>query len=163
VRLQNLQKFRNGESSSVLVCTDLAARGLDVPAVDHVVMFDFPLNALDYLHRSGRTARGSLVGVKSRVTALVTKRDKVLANAIQQAVRNGEPLDGLSSRKTDYLPGGRLDGTSSSSLQNKRRAKSSRSSRGASSSSRSRTSQRRGSLLLPKRKPRDTTARKRTR
>jgi superfamily II DNA/RNA helicase len=65
------------------------------------------LNALDYLHRSGRTARGgSLTG---KVTALVAKRDKVLANAISQAVQRGDPLDGLSSRKTDYLPGGRLN------------------------------------------------------
>ncbi|CAN0387063.1 unnamed protein product, partial [Hapterophycus canaliculatus] len=36
-----------------LVCTDIAARGLDMPDVDHVVMFDFPLNPIDYLHRSG--------------------------------------------------------------------------------------------------------------
>ena len=35
------------------VCTDIAARGLDMPDVNHVVMFDFPLNPIDYLHRSG--------------------------------------------------------------------------------------------------------------
>lgn len=115
VRAENLRLFRNGptgedsDKSRILVCTDLAARGLDVPQVDHVVMFDFPLNALDYLHRSGRTARGlSQQGEGGRVTALVGKRDKVLANAIQIAVQRGEPLDGLSSRKSDYLPGGRL-------------------------------------------------------
>jgi superfamily II DNA/RNA helicase len=95
----------SGEPITVLVCTDLAARGLDIPAVDHVVMFDFPLNALDYLHRSGRTARGDR---KGRVTALVAKRDKVLATAIEQAVTKGEALDGLSSRKSDYLPGAKL-------------------------------------------------------
>lgn len=96
----------------MLVCTDLAARGLDVPQVDHVVMFDFPLNALDYLHRSGRTARGvadETTAGKGKVTALVAKRDKVLATAIENAVLKGEPLDGLSSRKSDYLPGGRLN------------------------------------------------------
>jgi superfamily II DNA/RNA helicase len=76
-----------------------------------VVMFDFPLNALDYLHRSGRTARGVLGDRQGngRVTALVSKRDKVLANGIENAVSAGEPLDGLSSRKSDYLPGGRID------------------------------------------------------
>jgi superfamily II DNA/RNA helicase len=89
----------------VLVCTDLVARGLDVPQVSHVIMFDFPLNALDYLHRIGRTARASSAGW---VTSLVTKRDQVLASAIKDAVRRGDPLDGLSSRKSDYLPGGRL-------------------------------------------------------
>ena len=98
----------------VLVCTDLAARGLDIPAIQHVIMFDFPLNSLDYLHRCGRTARGiatpSAVSStqKSKVTAFVTKRDMVLANAIERAVRTGQPLDGLSSRKTDYQPGGKL-------------------------------------------------------
>jgi superfamily II DNA/RNA helicase len=129
VRAENLQLFRKSAAATanaddidssperitsatrILVCTDLAARGLDVPQVDHVVMFDFPLNALDYLHRSGRTARGlSQQAEGGRVTALVSKRDKVLANAIQLAVQKGEPLDGLTSRKSDYLPGGRLSG-----------------------------------------------------
>mmetsp|Transcript_8363 Transcript_8363/g.12389 ORF Transcript_8363/g.12389 Transcript_8363/m.12389 type:complete len:115 (+) Transcript_8363:1596-1940(+) len=80
-------------------------------------MFDFPLNPIDYLHRAGRTARGvnqrQSSGANSRagngrVTALVAKRDQVLAKAIEGAVQRGEPLDGLSSRKTDYLPGGKL-------------------------------------------------------
>jgi len=118
-RSDNLNQFRlaglgqkpKGEQQesypSILVCTDLAARGLDVPQVDHVVMFDFPLNALDYLHRSGRTARGVSSERKGngRVTALVAKRDRVLAGAIERAVQEGKPLDGLSSRKSDYLPG----------------------------------------------------------
>jgi superfamily II DNA/RNA helicase len=90
------------EPINILVCTDLAARGLDMPNIDHVVMFDFPLNSLDYLHRCGRTARGK--DGTGAVTALVSKRDKVLALAIERAVRRGEPLDGLSSRKSDYTP-----------------------------------------------------------
>lgn len=120
VRAENLQQFREAGKDAVsslpkvLICTDLAARGLDVPQVDHVVMFDFPLNALDYLHRSGRTARGVTADRKGngRVTALVTKRDKVLANAIETAVLRGEPIDGLSSRKSDYFPGGRMNPSS---------------------------------------------------
>lgn len=116
-REANLEEFRNaGEgngSSSVLVCTDIASRGLDVPQVDHIVMFDFPLNPIDYLHRAGRTARGlSKSGNSSRgqgkVTALVTKRDRVLASAIEGAVQRGESLEGLSSRKSDYEAGARL-------------------------------------------------------
>jgi len=111
IRNENLQAFRGKKTDdatikneNVLVCTDLAARGLDVPAVDHVIMFDFPLNSLDYLHRSGRTARGTTG--KGRVTALVAKRDKVLAIAIENAILRGDALDGLSSRKSDYGPGG---------------------------------------------------------
>eukprot|EP00578_Thalassiosira_sp_NH16_P007897 CAMPEP_0181122614 /NCGR_PEP_ID=MMETSP1071-20121207/25411_1 /TAXON_ID=35127 /ORGANISM="Thalassiosira sp., Strain NH16" /LENGTH=730 /DNA_ID=CAMNT_0023207603 /DNA_START=113 /DNA_END=2302 /DNA_ORIENTATION=- len=127
-REDNLREFRSvgdgtdvrGGSSSVLVCTDIASRGLDVPQVDHVVMFDFPLNPIDYLHRAGRTARGlgggsGGVGLKKdakrgegKVTALVTKRDRVLASAIEGAVQRGESLEGLSSRKSDYATGAKL-------------------------------------------------------
>ena len=117
-REENLEEYRRvGEGeidgSSVLVCTDIASRGLDVPQVDQVVMFDFPLNSIDYLHRAGRTARGlSKSGNSSRgegkVTALVTKRDRVLASAIEGAVQRGESLEGLSSRKSDYEKGARL-------------------------------------------------------
>ena len=128
-RAENLSKFRQAgdgtdpDSPSILVCTDLAARGLDVPEVDHVVMFDFPLNPLDYLHRSGRTARGVGGDRKGngRVTALVAKRDKVLAGAIERAVQLGKPLDGLSSRKSDYLPGQQHSRSSNSRSSNKRR------------------------------------------
>lgn len=97
VRQQNWKEFQS--RGGILICTDLAARGLDILSVDHVVLFDFPLNSLDYLHRTGRTARQ---GRSGRVTAFVTKRDQVLAKAIERAVRRGEPLDGLSSRKSDY-------------------------------------------------------------
>ena len=155
IRAENLKRFRKAgedlESSEprVLVCTDLGARGLDVPQVDHVVMFDFPLNSLDYLHRSGRTARGvsdeTNLG-KGKVTALVSKRDKVLATAIENAVLKGEPLDVLSSRKSDYLPGGRLDRRGSNAprrgpaggprIQEQRRGLLTRAKTGASSRSR---------------------------
>lgn len=124
MRSDQLRRFRQSGvdptslEPSILVCTDLVARGLDVPQVNHVVMFDFPLNSLDYLHRSGRTARGTSFG---KVTALVTKRDQVLATAIQTAVQRNEPLDGLSSRKSDYVPGGRLHATSTGNKATKQR------------------------------------------
>ena len=52
-----------------------AHRGLDLPGrVDHVVNFDFPLNPVDYLHRTGRTARA---GARGRITSLVARRDQV--------------------------------------------------------------------------------------
>jgi len=115
----------------IMICTDIAARGLDVPEVDHVVMFDFPLNPIDYLHRAGRTARGINQQNKDggvgragsgRVSALVAKRDRVLAMAIEGAVQRGEPLDGLSSRKTDYLPGSNQGSGSGGSINNSERS-----------------------------------------
>jgi superfamily II DNA/RNA helicase len=154
MRTEHLQQFRDG-TVNILVCTDLAARGLDIPAVDHVVMFDFPLNALDYLHRSGRTARGSRLSSRpgnGKVTALVAKRDQVLANAIAQAVQRGEPLDGLSSRKTDYLPGGRLNTVAVAARK---------SNRSATGVRKSATRVRATTTTGPKKvKPKDTTMRK---
>ncbi|PIA18571.1 P-loop containing nucleoside triphosphate hydrolase protein [Coemansia reversa NRRL 1564] len=70
----------------ILVCTDLASRGLDTTCVSHVILFDFPTTAIDYLHRSGRTARA---GAKGKVTALVGKRDRRLADQIHLAIRQG--------------------------------------------------------------------------
>ena len=115
-REASLQAFREGDGA--LVCTDLAARGLDIPDVDHVVMFDFPRNPVDYLHRAGRTARA---GKSGRVTALVAKADRVLASAIQRAVLNGEPVDALSADKKAYLKGGALHVPSKSAKGRARR------------------------------------------
>ncbi|XWS23490.1 hypothetical protein CRYUN_Cryun28dG0018400 [Craigia yunnanensis] len=63
-RVENLNKFKSDGDCPTLVCTDLAARGLDLD-VDHVIMFDFPLNSIDYLHRTGRTARMGAKGQES--------------------------------------------------------------------------------------------------
>lgn len=103
-RGKNLLDFRKGHCQ-YLICTDIAARGLDIPSVDHVVMFDFPLNPIDYLHRSGRTGRAGRPG---RVTALVAKRDIVLARAIQSSISKNLPLDSLTSSKKDYIDKGKL-------------------------------------------------------
>jgi superfamily II DNA/RNA helicase len=57
-RKENLQKFKDGEVP-LLVCTDIASRGLDMPWVDHVVMFDFPFNPIEYIHRCAARPRPS--------------------------------------------------------------------------------------------------------
>lgn len=58
VRQQALEALRSTAGGRVLVCTDAAARGLDLTSISHVVQADFADNAVDFLHRIGRTARG---------------------------------------------------------------------------------------------------------
>jgi superfamily II DNA/RNA helicase len=60
-RERALYKFRNG-STHTLICTDLAARGLDVPEIEHVIHYHLPVNEEAFTHRNGRTARWSSTG-----------------------------------------------------------------------------------------------------
>eukprot|EP00798_Chlamydomonas_sp_ICE-L_P028971 gene28971-32158_t len=79
----------------IMIATDVAARGLDFSGtVDLVINFDFPFTPVDYIHRTGRTARA---GNKGRITSLIGKRDRILANRIEWALKHNEPLDALSS------------------------------------------------------------------
>ncbi|KAH9620572.1 hypothetical protein KSS87_002109 [Heliosperma pusillum] len=61
-RLGALNKFKAGDCN-ILVATDVASRGLDIPLVDMVVNYDIPSNSKDYIHRVGRTARAGRTGV----------------------------------------------------------------------------------------------------
>jgi ATP-independent RNA helicase DbpA len=54
-------KFRNG-SSTVLICTDLGSRGLDIPDVNHIIHYQYPGSREAFIHRTGRTARMSANG-----------------------------------------------------------------------------------------------------
>ncbi len=60
-RLRALKEFKDG-MLRVLVATDIAARGIDVDGISHVVNFDFPMHSEDYVHRIGRTGRAQQVG-----------------------------------------------------------------------------------------------------
>jgi len=71
-RLEALEAFRRGDCS-VLVATDVAARGLDVDGISHVVNFDVPHSPDDYIHRAGRTARAGAVG---EVFTFVSREDR---------------------------------------------------------------------------------------
>jgi len=71
-RMETLRSYKRGEFP-LLVTTGLAARGLDIEGVSHVVHFDLPESLDDFVHRSGRTGRGNAEGM---VLALVTDQDK---------------------------------------------------------------------------------------
>lgn len=61
-RLKNLEKFQ-AEDNSLLIASDVAARGLDIPGVQHVIHYQIPRSAEIYVHRSGRTARSTNEGL----------------------------------------------------------------------------------------------------
>ncbi|MGZ7032017.1 MAG: DEAD/DEAH box helicase [Thermoanaerobaculia bacterium] len=65
-RTEALRGFREGEHR-ILVATDIAGRGIDVPGIQHVINFDIPETADDYVHRAGRTARGAALGIVSTI------------------------------------------------------------------------------------------------
>ena len=90
-RLGALNKFKAGERS-ILVATDVASRGLDIPSVDFVLNYDVPANSKDYIHRVGRTARA---GRSGRALTLVTQYDVELYQRIEQ----------LLGRRLDAFPG----------------------------------------------------------
>ena len=56
-RTNSLDNFRKSKNRAILIVTDVAARGLDIPSVQNVVHFDYPTNHKTFVHRSGRTAR----------------------------------------------------------------------------------------------------------
>jgi ATP-dependent RNA helicase RhlE len=81
-RVQALQGFREGEHR-ILVATDIAARGIDVPQISHIINFDMPETVDDYIHRAGRTARGSAAGL---VSSIATWMDKPIIKDIEQTI-----------------------------------------------------------------------------
>lgn len=94
-RMKTLGEFKSGELR-LLVASDVAARGLDIPAVSHVFNVDIPRNADDYVHRIGRTGRA---GMQGEAITIVTPEDrKALAKVVEligrepDELRLGEPV-----------------------------------------------------------------------
>ncbi|WP_062015908.1 DEAD/DEAH box helicase [Aureimonas sp. AU4] len=94
-RMATLQAFRDNKIT-LLVASDVAARGLDIPLVSHVFNFDVPIHAEDYVHRIGRTGRA---GRSGKAFTLVSKADKKHLDAIESLTHQAiQWLDGdLSS------------------------------------------------------------------
>lgn len=86
-RTQALSDFREGEHR-ILVATDIAGRGIDVPGITHVINFDIPENADDYVHRGGRTARGAALGI---VSTIATWQDLPMVHQIEAVLGEKVP------------------------------------------------------------------------
>ncbi|WP_412058258.1 DEAD/DEAH box helicase [Bartonella sp. DGB2] len=85
-RMETLNKFKDNQIS-LLVASDVAARGLDIPAVSHVFNYDVPIHAEDYVHRIGRTGRA---GRSGKAFTIATKKDQKYITAIE--TMSGETL-----------------------------------------------------------------------
>ena len=89
-RMTMLQNFKDG-NLQLLVASDVAARGLDIPDVSHVFNFDVPIHSEDYVHRIGRTGRAGRSGA---AFTIVTKRDTKHVDAIEKLI--GEDVQWLN-------------------------------------------------------------------
>ncbi len=90
-RTETLDAFKN-DRLTLLVASDVAARGLDIPAVSHVFNFDVPVHAEDYVHRIGRTGRAGRLGV---AYTLVGPADSKHLDAILKLIQ--KPIDWLEA------------------------------------------------------------------
>ncbi len=82
-RQRTVEKLKSGQLD-ILVATDVAARGLDVQRISHVINYDIPLDTESYVHRIGRTGRA---GRSGEAILFVTRREKGLLMAIERATR----------------------------------------------------------------------------
>jgi len=84
-RLRALRDFKSG-AVRVLVATDIAARGIDVDGISHVVNYDFPMHPEDYVHRIGRTGRAHAVG---DAISFVTPEDQSALRSVERFIGRG--------------------------------------------------------------------------
>ena len=95
-RLQVLQQFRQGKVT-LLIATDVSARGIDIADVDYVVNYDLPEQPENYVHRVGRTGRGTR---KGQAVAFCSPEEQDLLVNIEEYI--GQPIQRLSIDKADY-------------------------------------------------------------
>lgn len=97
-RIKNLSEFKEGKHL-VMVCTDVAARGLDFDNLDMVIQYDFAKNATILLHRFGRTGRLNKPG---KVISLVQEEDSLLFWEFEELRKSGSSISGLLSRRRSF-------------------------------------------------------------
>ncbi|MCT4655233.1 MAG: DEAD/DEAH box helicase [Cohaesibacter sp.] len=95
-RMATLDNFKSGELK-LLVASDVAARGLDIPSVSHVFNFDLPTHAEDYVHRIGRTGRAGREGV---AISIVTRGDTKYLDAIEKLI--GKKIDWTADKPASF-------------------------------------------------------------
>ncbi|KAJ9109741.1 hypothetical protein QFC19_001971 [Naganishia cerealis] len=98
-RLKNLDRFASS-SNGVLIATDVAARGLDIPSVDHVIHFQLPRTADAYIHRSGRTARARQDGFSLQ---MVSPEERGMQKALMKSLGRTNELPELQV-EPGFLP-----------------------------------------------------------
>ncbi|XP_011859512.1 PREDICTED: probable ATP-dependent RNA helicase DDX47 [Vollenhovia emeryi] len=96
-RIAALTKFK-AKNRSILISTDVASRGLDIPHVDIVINFDIPTHSKDYIHRVGRTARA---GRSGRSITFVTQYDVELYQRIEQLI--GKELPSYPTKEDEVM------------------------------------------------------------
>ncbi|CAE6467763.1 unnamed protein product, partial [Rhizoctonia solani] len=87
-RLKNLDRFKS-TPSAVLIATDVAARGLDIPSVDHVIHYQLPRTADAYVHRNGRTARAQREGFS---LLLIAPNERGIMKGLMDSLKRTEPI-----------------------------------------------------------------------
>ena len=91
-RMETLESFRDGDLR-ILVASDVAARGLDIPSVSHVFNFDVPIQAEDYIHRIGRTGRAGRDGT---AIMICSKRDRKNFSNVEELLQKEIPRTNFS-------------------------------------------------------------------
>ncbi len=107
-RERALIRFRNG-SADFLVSTDLAARGLDIPAVEHVIHYQLPLKEPEFIHRSGRTGRQDADGAVFMFLDSKKNVPDFIPEHHDYEVIPNEPLPERPKWKTIYISAGKKD------------------------------------------------------
>ncbi|XP_063169038.1 probable ATP-dependent RNA helicase DDX28 [Candoia aspera] len=95
--------FQRGDSD-ILLCTDIASRGLDTIRVEFIINYDFPLTLPDYLHRVGRVGRTGSKFLGTVISFVTHRWDVDLVRKIETAARKRSPLPGLDIVVEDSLP-----------------------------------------------------------
>jgi ATP-dependent RNA helicase RhlE len=95
-RFETMERFRNGENT-VLITTDVAARGIDIPNVDYVINYDLPDLEEQYVHRVGRTGRGTSKGL---AISFCSPEEEKLLQLIQEYIH--EEIDQIEIKNEDY-------------------------------------------------------------